>query len=196
MTEEEAKQEVALEEPQHLSYIGKEFIADFIAMQVDLPKIAKNKDNPFYKSKYADLASIIEVTRPILAKHNFAVTQLIKGSEIITMLLHTSGQYLRGMMEFNKDLEPQKQGAAITYLRRHALKGILHIADEEDDDDGNSTVQKEVKKAPEQNGAANDILKRLAAGENKQVLLKEFLKVASKLDKKTREEIQSKLKGQ
>lgn len=104
----------------------------------------KDSANPFFKSKYADLASVWEACRVQLSSNGLSVTQCPEESEngiaIETMLLHSSGQWIKSRytMPVSK-LDAQAVGSAITYARRYALSAIIGIAPE--DDDGNSAAK-------------------------------------------------------
>lgn len=104
----------------------------------------KDSANPFFKSKYADLASVWEACRVQLSSNGLSVTQCPEESEngiaIETMLLHSSGQWIKSRytMPVSK-LDAQAVGSAITYARRYALSAIIGIAPE--DEDGNSAAK-------------------------------------------------------
>jgi ERF superfamily len=52
-----------------------ELAAAIIEVQAEMPKIPKTSDNPFFKSKYADLADVKTLADPTITKHGLAVTQ-------------------------------------------------------------------------------------------------------------------------
>lgn len=99
-----------------------------------------------YKFKYAELNEILNLVRPILAKHGLSIVQSSTGDgdsvTVTTTLLHKSGQFLESSIPCARPDKMQELGSAITYLRRYSITGILGIAGEEDDDanstDGNS----------------------------------------------------------
>ena len=100
---------------------------------------SKDKTNPHFKSKYADLASIWDAIREPLSKNGLSVVQLpeeIDGKiRLTTMLLHKSGQWIEAAYSLPPTKnDPQGFGSAITYMRRYALSGV-GVAPE--DDDGN-----------------------------------------------------------
>lgn len=103
--------------------------------------IRRESVNPFYKSKYADLAAIIEGTREALAKNGLAFVQTVSVNgdvTVETMLMHESGQWIRSAIALKpKGDDPQAAGSTITYGRRYSLGAIIGVASE-DDDDGNS----------------------------------------------------------
>lgn len=144
--------------------------AALVAAQAEFPAIAKDADNPFFKSKYADLESVIEVAQPILAKHGLAVSQhpiiLDNGSDgLTTVLLHQSGQFLKSVMALKAvTSDPQAQGSAISYARRYALQSVLGLRTSEDDD-GNAASRgdgPQVAKKASKADIARTELKRVA----------------------------------
>lgn len=113
----------------------------FIAFRKDCPNPAKDKQG--YSYKYVSLANIIINTQELLNEHGLAVTQFPisspSGLGCITMLMHTSGQYIRSRfilpIPSMKGINvTQEGGAAITYARRYALSAVLCIAADEDTD--------------------------------------------------------------
>ena len=112
---------------------------------------SKDSDNPFFKSKYADLAAVWEVARDPLHKNGLAVVQhpSAEGNVVTveTVLTHASGQWMASKLTMNaKDASPQAIGSCITYLRRYALSSVVGIASEIDDD-GNAATHKEAPKS-------------------------------------------------
>lgn len=106
---------------------------------------AKDSANPFFKSKYADLASVWEACRVHLSVNGLSVIQTTSDSDrgvtVITTLAHSSGEWIRGYLTLKpvKD-DPQGAGSAITYARRYALAAMVGVAPE--DDDGNAASGK------------------------------------------------------
>ncbi len=102
--------------------------------------------NPHLKNKYASLASYIEAARKPLTDNGLAFTQLIqqspKGVALETILMHSSGQWMRSKVLINASLsnrgvnEAQAFGSALTYYKRYALASMLGISVESEDDDG------------------------------------------------------------
>jgi hypothetical protein len=123
-----------------------ELAAALVAAQGEFAAIPKTADNPFFKSRYAPLSTVVEVTQPILAKHGLAVSQhpttLPSGEPALTThLIHASGQQLVSTMQlFAAKQDPQGQGAAITYARRFAYMAVLGLV-ADDDDDGNTATR-------------------------------------------------------
>lgn len=116
-----------------------------IAASGELENVSKNAANPHFRSKYADLAGILNSVRPVLAKYGLAVTQFPaydpanKVVAVETMLVHTSGQWISGIVGApTTKPDAQGVGSAITYCRRYSLAAVLGIAQE--DDDGEAAV--------------------------------------------------------
>ena len=108
--------------------------------QADITGALKDSSNPFFKSKYADLASCWDACRKQLAANNLAVIQTVSinweldQSVLVTTLAHSSGEWIRSELPIRaKDLSPQAQGSAITYARRYALAAIVGLAQIDDD---------------------------------------------------------------
>lgn len=100
----------------------------------------KDTNNPFFKSKYADLASIINAIKPIMSKNGLSISQhpSFKANlvSVQTILMHNSGQWMSSVISAPvSKLDPQGVGSATSYCRRYALSAIVCIAQE--DDDGN-----------------------------------------------------------
>lgn len=138
-----------------MSDIG-ELAAALVAAQAEFSAVPKTAENPFFHSKYADLASVVKSAQPILAKHGLAVSQhptVVDGEPALTTyLLHSSGQSLVSTMRLcAAKHDPQGQGAAITYARRFAYQAVLGLVADEDDDGNKATQVKQA--APKQSPA-------------------------------------------
>lgn len=122
----------------------KEIANALLLFQSKVKPIKKQGENPYFKSKYATLDDILENIRVPLQEANLSFSQFPSGdNELVTILLHTSGQYLMATAKMvPKDNTPQGQGSAITYMRRYALSAILGIATEEDDDGNKASTIK------------------------------------------------------
>jgi hypothetical protein len=124
-----------------------ELFAALSKCQADIKAAKKSADNPFFKSKYADLAEIISVTKDDLAANDLAVVQMPSGIGgavgLTTLVTHKSGQWLASYYEMTpKDQTPQGYGSAITYMRRYAMGSVLKVATEADDDGNGASGKK------------------------------------------------------
>jgi hypothetical protein len=138
--------------------------------QSEITGALKDSSNPFYKSRYADLASCWDACRKQLASNGLSViqtTDIMDGVVVLrTTLAHASGQWIGGILPIKtKDDGPQAQGSGITYARRYALAAIVGLA--QIDDDGEAAQARNAPKAnPEivkaiQNCATKDELNAL-----------------------------------
>ena len=99
---------------------------------------AKDSDNPYFKSKYADLASVWEACRKPLTDQGLSVAQTVGAVEhrirVTTLLMHSSGQWIADdLLMTPKEDSPQAIGSCITYARRYALAAVAGVAPEDDD---------------------------------------------------------------
>lgn len=116
--------------------------------QGEMENAKKSSDNPYFKSKYADLAEVLSVAREPLAKNGLSIMQASEGvangyMSVTTLLLHSSGQFIKatGTFPVGKQ-DPQGAGSALTYARRYSLAAMLGIAQEGEDDDANAACGK------------------------------------------------------
>lgn len=112
------------------------------AFQAEIVTVERTVTNPFFKSKYADLASIMKESQPILTNHQLAISQFLDSLDgkpaLTTMLMHESGQFIVATIPLIMDKQdPQGLGRAITYTRRYGYAAVLQIVIDEDND-GNS----------------------------------------------------------
>ncbi len=112
---------------------------------------AKDSKNPFFKSSYADLHSVMACAREPLATNGLSVvqpTQVIDGQLcLVTMLMHKSGQWVKSVVPLIlAKQDPQSVGSAITYYRRYLYASLVGIA--QMDDDGESAMERKPKAEP------------------------------------------------
>ncbi len=111
--------------------------------QAAMEAAAKDRTNPAFKSKYADLTSVWDACRAALTSNGLAVAQIMVSAPegfvaVETRLLHTSGESLSSVCTLpatKKDA--QGYGSAITYARRYGLSAMVGVV-ADDDDDGNA----------------------------------------------------------
>jgi hypothetical protein len=114
--------------------------------QQEIGTITKSKENPFFKSKYADINVILAIVKPILNKNGLVLTQAFVTREdgktgIITGLVEAeNGQGLHYFVEMPLGATPQQIGSAVSYFRRYALQSLLAL--EAVDDDANEASDK------------------------------------------------------
>ena len=125
--------------------------------QNEMTGAKKDSNNPFFKSKYADLAEVIRAISAPFANNGLSFVQSVKFKNgmvaVKTRIMHNSGQWIESDA---CELPPVKQdaqgyGSAITYAKRYSLQALAGIPSV--DDDGNEAVkqvapQETVKKSP------------------------------------------------
>jgi len=123
-----------------------------LAVQKKLEPVKKEAENPFFKSKYADLSSLIEACKPILTKNKIVALQPISGEFVETVLIHESGEWISSETKIvmkmvtrtetdprnpntvvKTENDPQAYGSAVSYARRYGLQSMLFMSSEDDD---------------------------------------------------------------
>lgn len=111
--------------------------------------VKKGAANPFFKSKYANLESVIEAAHDALAANGLAVMQgpgPMDGNciTLTTRLIHTSGEWIETDFSLPAGkMDPQAAGSAITYARRYSLMAMLNMPAV--DDDGEASMPRSTK---------------------------------------------------
>jgi protoporphyrinogen oxidase len=117
-------------------------------VQAEIKGAVMDSENPYFKSKYADLTSVWEACRKPLTENGLSIVQTgvciadhPERVAIETTLIHSSGEWLSGIVTAKpaKD-DPQSIGSCITYIRRYSLAAAVGICPE--DDDGNDATGK------------------------------------------------------
>ena len=129
-------------------------------VQAEMTVAPLNAKNPFLKNEYADLGSIINTAKPVIAKHGISVAQFpISNGNMVgieTILMHESGEWMSN--ELNLELTSEKgksaaqvAGSIISYLRRYSYASVLGMYSG-DDNDGHSEPKPTPKAQPEPSG--------------------------------------------
>jgi len=135
-------------EPRHnRSSDIKELATALSKAQAEYETAPLNKVNPYFKSHYADLASVVAASRPALTKHGLSVTQEVSNDEsgalwLITELMHSSGQWKLSKFRM---VPPKNDIQAIssynTYCKRMCYASLCGVVVGDDiDDDGETAV--------------------------------------------------------
>jgi hypothetical protein len=117
------------------------------AFQKDVKQPSKDKVNPFFKSSYVPLESVVEAITKVANKHGLSFIQYPMNQEnkvgVVTVILHSSGEYIESEPIFATPVKQDAQatGSVITYLKRYSLSAMFGITSDEDDD-GNLASQK------------------------------------------------------
>lgn len=128
--------------------------AAFIKAKREFAPALKDKTNPAFRSKYADLGACLEAVDDALLNNGIAVYQETfdgaSGVTVETVFLHESGEVIRcGKLHVPASKQdPQGYGSALTYARRYSLMAACGIAPE--DDDGNAASHAKPQSRPQQ----------------------------------------------
>lgn len=141
-----------------------ELSAALAKAQGEFAAIAKNravkiqmKSGGSFNFKYADLEATINATRPALSKNGLSVIQPICDDKLLTIITHSSGQYIESSMPLPAQIgeDPKQYGAKISYLRRYAYQSLVCVmADDDLDEDGNGIDSNGYGHAPQTQQAA------------------------------------------
>jgi len=116
-----------------------ELAKSLLKAQSEIISAIKDSTNPYFKSTYADLTSVIEAVKPALNKNGIIFLQAVNMTEtspvVETILLHESGQFIstKTPVYCLKPNDPQAFGSGITYSKRYALQALLGLPTEDDD---------------------------------------------------------------
>ena len=104
------------------------------ALQNEIGAISKDAKNPFYKSKYFDVNSLIKQLQPLLQKHRLLLLQPIEETLVYSkMICIDSNEFAVSCMKLPDIPDPQKMGSAVTYYRRYTLGSLLGLQSVDDD---------------------------------------------------------------
>lgn len=132
--------------PQHKSIETKDLYAALAKAQAEIQNASLNASNPYFKTRYTDLAEIVRVSRPALTKHGLSVTQQIISDDsgantLITTLAHSSGQYVESSVRIlPPKSDVQTLGSYISYLRRYSLASLICVVSSDEDDDAETVL--------------------------------------------------------
>lgn len=108
--------------------------------QNEMGGAVKDAKNPFFKSSYADLTSVIKAIKEPFNNNGLSYSQFPvtseggKGIGVKTILMHTSGQFIES--EFYLPLtkfDAQSGGSCLTYARRYSLQAMAGCPTADDD---------------------------------------------------------------
>ena len=122
--------------------------------QEEVKQPLKDKNNPFFKSKYVPLENVVEAITDVAPKNGLSFVQWALNDEngrvgVATMLMHESGEFIEfDPVHMKADKETaQGAGALISYLKRYSLSAVFGITSDQDDDGNSASGNKAVKSA-------------------------------------------------
>lgn len=122
----------------------KELFAAMSAASAEIEGAQKDSNNPHFKTKYADLSSVVAAIKPALTKQGLWFRQVCherdKGVCVETYVCHKSGEEISfgSLYVPASKQDAQGFGSALTYCRRYSLMTAFGVCPE--DDDGNAAV--------------------------------------------------------
>jgi len=135
----------------------KELLKALANVKKEVGTLSKTETNPFFKSKYFDINSLIQQIEPLLEKNGLLLLQPIENNKVKSVIYEVeSGNFVSSEIELPNLTDPQKLGSAITYYRRYTLQSLLGLQAE--DDDGNKAS------APTKQKATTEILQKAKQG--------------------------------
>ena len=105
-------------------------------VQNEIGKLVKDKENPYYKSRYFDINQLLEQLQPLLQKNGLVVTQPLTNlfsKPAIKTVITDGTTTLKDIIPLPDIQDPQKMGSAITYYRRYALQSWFALQAEDND---------------------------------------------------------------
>ena len=130
----------------------KALCSALVKAQAEIGVAIKDATNPHFRSKYADLASVVAAIKPAAAKHGLGYVQMFRESQngvtVETIIVHESGETMPTGPLFvpASKQDAQGYGSAITYARRYSLQTAFGVPS--DDDDGNAAAASAPKHSP------------------------------------------------
>ena len=109
------------------------FYEKLSAVKAEVGRISKDSSNPFFKSKYFDINSLLMHVEPIIQKNGLLLLQPIQDGLVKSIIYDTNGFSIESGIELTGITDPQKLGSAITYFRRYTLQSLLALQAEDDD---------------------------------------------------------------
>lgn len=175
----------------------KKIIDAYNKLVLEINALQKDKDNPYFKSKYVDLNQILDEVKKKVQEAGFSMPQTIKNSVVDNELktyLHTELIWSEtGEVFLDCDLplvgisDMQKLGSAITYARRYSLLPMLQIQCEDDDGNEASGVGEEKKSGYDALESLEDFKKAIENAPEVKHLNALYYKWSAKFPRGTRE---------
>jgi len=126
--------------------------------QAAMKGAVKDSTNPHFRSRYADLESVIEAIRKPFADNGLCFSQRVADGMLVTTIAHESGESFESAVPLivtpklihEKDksgnilsskevIDSQVYGSALTYSRRYGLAAAAGVS--QTDDDGNAACE-------------------------------------------------------
>ena len=142
---EMAVKEAEVKEAPYQSENIQELAAALSKAQGEYEIVGNNRENPYFKSRYADFAGIMKAVKKALAKNGLSFVQQLRmdnGATILhSILMHSSGQWMESRVRIVPlKNDPQTFGSTLTYNKRYAAEALLCIIVDDDAADDDAEV--------------------------------------------------------
>ena len=162
----------------------KNLAAALTKAQAEMSGAKKSANNPFFKSKFADLGEVIRCVKEPFENNGLSFMQFPVSADgfagVNTIIMHESGEFISQdfMLKCAKN-DPQGMGSAITYAKRYGLQGACGIPSEDDDGNAASSKGTPTIKPPTQAEA----IEKLGQAVDSASMTAEFMKLPASLKK-------------
>ena len=151
-----------------------ELATELCQAQSQMGGAVKDSANPFFKSSYADLTSVIKAIKQPFADNGLSYTQFPvtdeNGMGVCTRLMHVSGQWLEGQFTLPVvKRDPQAASSSLTYARRVSLSSIAGIPTTDDDAESAMLRGEDITRriSPEQAECVKELLEQTSSDVDK-----------------------------
>ena len=155
-------------------------------LRKEIGSISKDTKNPFYKSRYFDINSLIKQLDPLLEKHRLLLLQPIEEDCVYSKLICVDGTGgVLSALKLPEMNDPQKLGSTITYYRRYTLASLLGLQAVDDDANLGSgkIVEVELPWLNENTPQFNKVKTALSEGTATMADVRTKFKVSTKVEK-------------
>lgn len=123
--------------------------------QGQMRNASKDASNPHFRTKYADLASVMDAIREPLSANGLAIVQTVSQQEssvgVRTLLLHSSGEWISSeLLVPLAQKTAQAVGSALSYARRYSISALCGVAQADDDGEAATAGSRRPERTPPQ----------------------------------------------
>jgi hypothetical protein len=128
----------------------KNLFTAIVEAQKEMPHITfdakvkvRMKSGGEYTFEYASLPHVLGMVKSVLSKNGLAIVQSIEGEDLITDIVHSSGESKtsKTKLPFKPEHTSQERGAVITYFRRMCINALLCLAADDDNDNNENDAE-------------------------------------------------------
>jgi hypothetical protein len=141
----------------NLDHANAPLFAALAKAQADVQNATKGTLNPHFRSRYADLAEVLNTVRPVFSHYGLSILQSTSFDgtlvHVTTTVAHAEGGWVSSCASCSPArIDAQGIGAATTYLRRYSLAAMCGVAQEDDDGNAASHQQRPAQESKREDG--------------------------------------------